>query len=202
MKNACIVVLAVIAMTIPATGHAQQLFDFDGQVNLPTNVGETLTMVAVVFDGSPAINTPLPLDFANFEYTLVIEGLTLGSISGDTQFYDGGTITLYEDASTPADYAAPASFSDGDALLVGTFSSLSRSSLLGLVQATGSVDWTSGSRIGDLAPADRLDWGFFAAASSIEAVDGYDENWDGKVEPREPVVSGETRSFGQMKANW
>ena len=202
MKKTCIVVLAVIALAIPATSSAQQLFDFDGQVNLPVNVGETLSMVAVVLDGSPALTTPIPLDFANFEYTLVIDGLELASVSGDTEFYAGGTLTLYEDTGTAADYANPPSFSDGTALLVGTFSTLSRSTLLSLTQATGSVDWTSGSRIGDLAPADRLDWGFFASASTAEAVAGYDENWDGKVEPREPVVSGDARSFGALKAGF
>ena len=197
-----IAILAVAVLLGPTASSAQQLFDFDGQANLPTSVGGTLSMVAVVLDGSPALETPLPLDFANFEYTIVVDGVILDSESGGDQFYSGGTITLYEDDATPADYANPATFSDGTALLSGSFTVLNRTTLLSLVQANGSVDWTGGSRIGDLAPADRTDWGFFVSVSAAEAMAGYDENWDGKVAPREPVVSTELQSFGGLKAAW
>ena len=134
--------LVAAVLVLPATGQAQQLFDFDGQANVPANVGETLSMVAVVLDGAPAISTPLPLDFANFEYTLVIDGLVLDSVAGNDQFYSGGTISLYEDASTAASFGDDASFADGTALLVGTFNVLSRSPLLSLATISGSVDWT------------------------------------------------------------
>ena len=201
-KTTVVAMLAVAVLTLPATSFAQQLFDFDGQAVLPASVGGTLDVYTVVLDASPTFTTPLPLDFANFQYTLVLQNVVLDSESGSTQFYSGGSITLYEDASTPANYGDPSSFTDGTALLSGTFSTLSRSSLLSLIQASGSVDWTGGTRLGDLAPADQSDWGFFASITPSLAEPGYDENWDGKVEPREPVVSNEQQSFGDLKSGW
>ena len=203
MRNEILIAMTAVALlTAPTASSAQQLFDFDGQATIPTTVGETLSLVAEVLDGAPTIDTPLPLDFANFQYTLVIDGLTLDSVSGSTQYYSGGSITLYEDAGTVADTANPSTFSDGTAILSGTFDVLSRGSLLSLVQVSGTVDWTGGTRLGDLAPADRLDWPFFATASTLDVDPGYDENWDGKVEPTEPVVSADEESFGAFKSQW
>ena len=201
-KISAVALLAVAMLTRPTAGYAQQLFDFDGQAILPTAIGETLTVLAEVFDGAPFFDSPIPLDFANFQYTLVIEGVVLDSEVGSTQYYSGGTITLYEDDATPASFADPSSFSDGTALLAGTFTTLSRSLLLSLAQATGAFDWTGGTRLDDLSPESRTAWGFFAAISAAYAEPGYDENWDGKVEPREPVISTGESSFGELKSAW
>ena len=65
MKTRIMTLLIVaISITGPAAVQAQQLFDFNGQTNLPVMVGGSLTMYSEMFDPSPAV-TPIPLDFAN-----------------------------------------------------------------------------------------------------------------------------------------
>ena len=70
--------IVTVAFLLPGAAMAQQLFDFYGMALLPANVGGTATMYSVVRDASPAA-TPLPLDFDNFEYTLVVTDLHLDS---------------------------------------------------------------------------------------------------------------------------
>lgn len=201
-KTLVLAALLIGLVAGPQTASAQQFFDFFGQAILPANVGETLTVRAVVLDGAPAVETPLPLDFANFQYTIVIEGTVYDALVGGAQLYSGGTIALYEDAATPAEYASPATFTDGTAILSGTVVSLSRSQILSLVSVVGTVDWTGGSQIDLLAPPDRLDWGLFSGVDTATADPGYSETWDGKVEPRDPVVGLDDASWGNLKSGW
>ena len=201
MKFALTLMLC-LALAMPSLASAQQFFDFDGQATLPTAVGGPLTMVGVVLDGSPATSTPIPLEFANFEYTIVLSGATLFS-DGPTQTYSGGTLTIYEDNGTAADFGTAATFSDGTAILSGSLNALSRSVLIGTIGTVlGSVDWTGGSRIGDIALADRLNWPLLSGTNGGGAMAGYDEQWDGKVEPREPIVATEVPSWGELKSVW
>ena len=191
-----ILLIAVLVTTLPVAAQAQQLFDFLGQTILPAGVGGTLTMYSVMNDPAPA-TTPIPLDFANFEYTLVVTDLVL-DVDGNPQQYSGGAIVIYEDAMTAADYAFPATFTDGTAILVGVVTSLDRTmftSTLGSV--LGSVDWVGGTRLGDIAAEDQFDWPFFSGVNGMasQVVDGYDEAWDGKVEP----VAAENMSWGDVK---
>ncbi len=202
MKNlvkGLLVVLALIALPMAAT--AQQLFDFNGQAILPAGVGGALTMHSVVFDASPA-EAPIPLDFANFEFTLVVDGLILDT-DGFTQHYAGGTVTLYQDAGTAADYGNLATFTDGTAILIGTITTLSRTMFpTGIGSLAGVVDWTGGSRLNDIAPEDQADWAFLSGINSgtTSVLPGFDEMWDGKVEPHQPIVDNEAASWGSVKA--
>ena len=196
-----ILLIAAIAVTSPAA--AQQLFDFLGQANIPGGVGGHLSMYSLMADPAPA-TTPLPLDFDNFEYTLVIANLPM-TVDGAPQEYAGGSITIYEDAGTAADYAFPATFVDGEAILSGTFAYLNRSMFTAtLGSALGQVDWTGGTRLDDIAPGDRLDWPFFTGinAMSSQTEPGYDERWDGKVEPPDPIVADEQMNWGDVKSRF
>lgn len=202
MKKLLLMTLVASVVAFPLGANAQQLFDFNGQTLLPAGPGSNLTMYSKITNNG-IIDTPLPLDYANFEYTLVITNLTLIA-DGASQSYAGGTITLYEDAATAADYTNPATFTDGTALLVGTVS-LSRQMMLpSLGSVAGDVDWTGGTRLGDFAPADRTGWKIFSAVSNRSTVTqpGYNENWDGKVEPSEPVVEGDRPSVGEVKSRF
>ena len=203
MKKLLLIMALVVAVGAPGLASAQQWFDFNGQTLLPAVVGDALTSYTVV-NNNGIIATPLPLDFDNFQYTIVITGLIMDIDNGDLggKTFSGGTITLYEDNTTLADYTNPATFVDGVALLTGTFQIFNRimfSSSSG--SGNGTVDWTGGTRLGEFAPADQLNWTFVGAISNRSSVTqpGYDENWDGKVEPIEPVVSGESKSVGQLK---
>ena len=194
-----LLLVGLLLLAVPAS--AQQLFDFLGQAVVPGTVGGMLNMDSIVRDPAPG-STPIPLDFANFEYTLVVTGLTLDSV-GPPQNYSNGTLTIYEDSATAADYANPATFSDGTAVLIGTITTLNRTmytSTLG--SAAGWVDWVGGTHLEDIAPVDQLGWPFLTAISrrlgNVEA--GYDEQWDGKVEPQEPIVEVQDMSWGSVKA--
>jgi hypothetical protein len=204
MKKLLLTVMLACAVSAPATASAQQWFDFNGQALLPAAVGQDLTLYAVI-NNNGIIDTPLPLDFANFEYTLVVTGLTLVTDNGGGgQTYGGGQIAIYQDAGTAADYTSPASFVDGSALLSGDLTSLTRSIFGSIGSAGGVVNWTGGANLDDLAPADRLGWAFLTGISNRSTVTepGYDENWDGKVEPTVPVVSTGIESWSSMKAQF
>ncbi|MFH2051849.1 MAG: hypothetical protein ABIK96_05205 [bacterium] len=202
MKTRILVLLvAAVSVVVPMTAQAQQLFDFNGQTDLPDMVGSDLTMYSRMFDASPAV-PPIPLDFANFEFTLVVTGLELVT-DGNPQAYAGGTVIIYQDDATAADYANTGTFTDGTAILVGSLVSLNRTmftSSLGSV--LGTVDWTGGTRLDDIAPEDQDGWAFLSGtinrADSVEP--GFDEAWDGKVEPQEPIVDDEATSWGSVKA--
>lgn len=203
MKKLLLIMALMVVVGTPGLASAQQWFDFNGQTLLPALVGDALTSFTVV-NNNGVIDTPLPLDFDNYQYTLVITGLIMDVDNGDLggKTFSGGMIAIYEDNATPADYTNTASFVDGTPLLTGTFQVFNRimfSSSSG--SGSGTVDWTGGTRIGEFAPADQLNWTFVVAISNRSSVTepGYDENWDGKVEPIEPVVSGESMSVGQLK---
>ncbi len=198
-----LLLLALLLIAVPAS--AQQLFDFLGQTVVPAAAGGMLNMDSLIRDPAPA-TTPLPLDFANFEYTLVVTNLELISGDGTTaspQNYANGTLTIYEDNSTAADYANPATFSDGEAILIGTITTLNRTMFtLTHGSAAGWVDWVGGTHLDDIAPVDQIGWPFLTGISARSTViePGYSEQWDGKVEPEEPIVDTEDMSWGSVKA--
>ena len=202
MKNTVMGLLIVLALTVAAGGAAaQQLFDFNGQATLPAGVGGALTMHGIVFDAPPT-TTPIPLDFAGYQFTLVVTGLIL-DVDGNPQIYSGGTVVLYQDAATAADYTNLGTFTDGTPILVGTITTLNKirfTPTLGSVM--GTVDWTGGTRLDDIAPWDQDDWTFLSGtnAGATQVLPGFAEAWDGKVEPKEPIVEAETSSWGSVKA--
>lgn len=197
--------IALLTLLLPGAVMAQQLFDFIGMALLPDGTGDTATMYATV--GNPApLETPLPLDFANYEYTIVITGLTLDA-AGFPENYSGGTITLYQDNGTAADYAAPGTFTDGEALLIGDLtlelyhmSVIMPSNLTG--NGTGIVDWTGGTQVDEFAPEDQSGWIFFVETNAGSGIleDGYDEVWDGKVEPEHILVDTEEVTWDELKS--
>lgn len=200
MRRMLALLLAAAVLAVAPTAQAQQFFDFNGQALLPASQGGVLTMRSIVVNNNQ-VPTPLALDFANYQYTLVVAGLVWGS-GTTTQHYAGGTIAIYEDNGTAADYTNPSTFTDGTVILAGVVLSLDRTMFTAnLGTAAGLVDWLGGTRIGEIAPADRLSWAFLTGISNRSTVTlpGYDENWDGKVEPQSPIVANDETSFGALK---
>jgi len=201
MKSIVILTLALCLIALAGPAAAAQFFDFDAQAIIPATVGSTAEMYGIIVNGS-AVPTPLPLDFSNYQYTIVVTGLILDS-AGVTSEFSNGTVVIYEDAATAADWTDTASFSDGVPILSGTLASFQHTMLtVSLGNGQGMVDWTGGSRLNDLAPADQSGWPFLTAisrsASQVEP--GYSEKWDGKVEPTEEVVATERQSWSGVKA--
>ncbi len=211
MKKMLLALCCVLLIGVPQIAFAQQAFDFLGQANIPTTLGDPLSMYGVIQEGSSLVVPPLPLDFANYDYTIVVTGANLLTDNGNAQTFASGVITIYEDNATVADYANTGTFTDGTAILSGVISGMSRTDVTLTIppfarQITilGTVDWTGGTHLDDLAPADQTNWPFFAAgnreAGNVEP--GFDEQWDGKVEPQEPVVGSPSTSFGGLKAGF
>ena len=201
MKKIVIVSALLAQIAFAATAGAVQLFDFDAQAILPAAPGGTAEVYGVIVNGT-AVATPIPLDFGGFQYTIVVTGLTLDS-SGTVSAYSGGSVAIYEDAATTADWALPATFADGTAILTGTLDPFQHTLYTAtLGSGTGYVTWTGGTRLNDLAPADQAGWPFLTgisrAATQVEP--GYSERWDGKVEPTGEVVATEQSSWAGVKA--
>ena len=192
-----------LILTITGGVPAAQLFDFDGQATVPETAGGTLELLATIVNGGQ-VGTPLPLDPSSFEYTIHVSNVVLGA-PGNPQSYLTGDVALYEDAATPADFANPSTFSDGTAILVGEIVGVERTMVttsLGTVVAV--VNWTGGTRVDDFAPADQLGWAFLVSIDRFPSnvVPGYDERWDGKVEPWQEVVPTQTSSWGRVKSRF
>ena len=63
------------------------------------------------------------------------------------------------------------------------------------------MNWNGGTNISDLRPQDRTGWAFvISIGGAVEP--GFAARWDGKVEPQEPVVDAESRSFGAVKSEF
>lgn len=201
MKTFAILTLALCMTVCAGSATATQLFDFDGQAKLPTTAGSAAEVYGVIVNGN-AVATPIPLDFANYQYTVVVTDLILDA-TGPTSFFVDGNVAIYQDAGTPADWADPATFTDGEAILSGTMAAFQHTMLTStLGNGQGTVDWTGGTRLNDLAPSDQSDWPFLTliSRSATQVEDGFDEKWDGKIEPREVVVGSESRSWSGLKA--
>lgn len=203
MKKMKITLLLLAQLALATSAFAVQMFDFDAQATMPAGVGGAAAAYGRIVNGQ-AVATPIPLDFANYEYTIVVTGLTLNTL-GTNSFFSGGTVAIYQDSATPSDWASPATFSDGTAVLTGTLATFQRTMFTStLGTGTGFVDWTGGTLLGQLAVADRTGWPFLTsvsrAASQVQA--GYAERWDGKVEPEQEVVATEQLSWSELKAGY
>jgi len=201
MKSIVTLLLALAVAAAAGPASAVQMFDFDAQAVLPANPGEAAEAYGIVVNGD-AVPAPLPLDFAQFQYTVVVTGLILDS-AGASSFFSGGTVAVYEDSSTPANWSDPASFTDGTAILVGILDGFQHTMLTAtLGDGHGAVDWTGGTRLNDLAPEDQTGWPFLTlvSRSATQVEPGYTEKWDGKVEPTEEVVANEAMSWSAVKA--
>ncbi len=201
MKKTMLILLLLAQAGLAATASAVQMFDFDAQALMPAGVGGSATMYGKIVNGA-AVATPIPLDFANYGYTVVVTGLVQNS-AGTTSLFTGGTIVIYQDAATVADWASPATFTDGTAILTGNLVDFQRTMLTGtLGSGVGTVDWTGGTRLNDLAFADQSGWAFLTAVSRAvsQVQPGYSERWDGKVEPLGDVVGIESTNWSDLKA--
>jgi len=175
-------------------------FDFNGYAIVPTTVGGILTMRSVLTNNG-VVPTPILLDFANNQYTLVVIG-TLTNAALTPQYYSPATIEIWEDpiaGGTPANYANAATFTDGTLILSGAFDgNLTRNRFTSTVGSfIGKVDFSGGTRLGDLATPQ--DWpfggGWSRAVSTIPS--GYNEQWDGKIDLA-PVAVDE-KTWGGVK---
>jgi hypothetical protein len=179
------VALGALAMSPGAYAGDPPNFDFNGYAIVSDVLNSPLTMRSVLTNNG-VVPTPIPLDFTNNQYTLVITG-TLASIAGIARNYPAATCNLYEDpigGGTAANYANGATFTDGTLILSGVFDgNLVRNRITAtLGNFIGKVDFSGGTRLADLSSPQ--DWPCGGAWSrTIGGIPaGYQENWDGKID--------------------
>ena len=203
MKKTTILLLLLGHAALAATASAVQMFDFDAQAVMPAGTGSAASVYGRIVNGA-AVATPLPLDFANYEYTIVVTGL-IQDTAGATSLFSGGTVAIYQDDVTASTWTTPSTFSDGAVVLSGTLAAFQRSMLTAtLGSGAGTVDWTGGTMLNLLAPVDQMGWPFLTSVSraASQVQPGFSERWDGKVEPRGEVVSTVQRSWSELKAEF
>lgn len=117
--------------------------------------------------------------------------------------FETGAVSIYEDTTTPADYANPATFTDGTEILVGQVDNMiaERLTIFGLpFGVTGVVVFTAGDGLGNLlgcAPG-GLSMNDFIDVDIITNPDGYLEAYDAEWKC-EQTVSVEPSTWGNIK---
>ena len=160
----------------------------------PEVVGTTTTLLAVL-EPEVGFTYPLPIDTDANQYTFVWESTITSIIPGafTTEYsYADASFFIYEDPAKNGDYGitppngtAPSTFQDGNLILTGTMSNVSRVDVVfSFPEPTVVADivFTGGSRLGEL-PAGGL-WTYHGGLSTnplLGIPSGYQRNWATKI---------------------
>lgn len=207
------VLIVLLILSGVGVAQATPFFDFWGYSYLegpPFSVGTT-TFVPMRFDPvQPEL--VIPLDLENNEYTVFIQDLLIVEVVAAgpvrTITYAGGDIQIFEDGAknsgwtvNPPNGTVPGRFVDGELILAGHFTECAMvyltTTMTGTVQ--GHVNWTSGSRLGELPAVDG--WLFFGGTTDNpmhDTPDGYDMGWDPQLLPPEATASERT-TWGKVR---
>ena len=164
----------------------------------------------------PFLFSPLTSNTTLNEYTYVVSGLTSTGYSTVSSFriisYSSGTITIYEDSKstgTTADYGtsppngvAPATFTDGTPILVGTLTNFQF--VLNTANGTGSFEAvfnaTGGTQFSNFPLNQRAGWTFSGSSgNALNIPEGYAHQIDGQTFLNAPVASRRT-TWSRLKA--
>lgn len=215
--------LGCVLAVVPAA-HAQSLlfdyvgFDYESPDPDPLQFGEAGSGY-VGLGTVPFLFAPLTSNTTANEYTYVMNGLTPSGppqVFGQFRIisYSTGTITLYEDArlgGTTADFdtnppstLAPATFTDGTAILIGTLTNfqfvLDTSAGSGSFEAVFNV--TGGTQLVNFPLNQRKGWTFSGATTNaLNIPAGYAHQIDGQTFLDAPSAARRT-SWGQLKAGY
>jgi hypothetical protein len=143
------------------------------------------------------------------QYTAVVNANVFSYTGGFLQvvdFANGATFQVYEDVGTPADYANPATFTDGTLILSGGSNDMfgQRVNIFGLPwNVYGTIVFTGGAGLPELDPQcgfgllmnDFID---FQIATNPA---GYREAYDAEWKCAEPV-SVDAATWGRVKASY
>jgi len=190
-------------------------FDYENPNPLPGEFGEVGSGY-VSLGTVPFLFSPLTSNTSLNEYTYVMSGMTSTGYVTVSNFriitYSAGTITIYRDAKaggTTADFGtnppngtAPASFTDGEAILVGSLTSFQF--VLNTTNGTGSFEAvfsaTGGTQLGNFPVDERAGWTFSGSSgNALNIPTGYAHQIDGQTFLNGPVATKRT-SWGKLKA--
>jgi len=224
LASAVFLAAALACMASVPAAHAQQLlFDYVGfDYEHPDLDPSTFGAVGDGYRGLgfvPQLFSPLVSDQTNNEYTYYFDGLVavnrqlIGSYA--VIDYSGpGTLTIYEDSrasGTPADYGthppsgvAPATFTDGAAILVGSLTGfryiLNLSSGSGSFEAAFAV--TGGTQYANIPANQQNGWTFAGTTQNTLSVPaGYDHQVDGQTFLNAPVPA-RSDTWGGIKRRY
>ena len=199
--------LACIAAVQPARADQLLLFDYVGfDYEYPDNDGSDFGGLTNGYNGVgelPFIDSSIPTNYADNQYTYFLTGLTATSrtdIAGYAVIeYSAGTLAVYEDpksGGTPFDYgtnppagSAPATFTDGTAIL--TFSVDQFRIVVNTVTGAGSYDsevQLTGGTLAGFVPAPQKGWQFAGVTGrSVTIPLGFVHQVDGQVYLTDPT---------------
>jgi hypothetical protein len=145
-----------------------------------------------------------PLDFVNYEYSVVIDNMTISSVTplaggSYRTLWIGGSLRVYEDPAknaawgvNPPNATAPSTFVDGTLILiggpfVGTLVRYRYANGSGVFQ--GDFDWTGGRDVALLPRCTVNSWRCWGGLSGVTPTlpAGYREAWDGQFWCNVPV---------------
>ena len=220
---------AILAVTagsaLPALAGAE--FVFRGYARCvagtPDQVGATMEVHGIL-EPVTGLTTPIEVDTELYEYTLAITGLDVETVDGPS----GPLLRLYHDAAelsiyaklraggTAADFADPATFTDGELILGGGVQAGCVASLLDFDgnggyagSADGAVDFTTGTQLDALEAAGfhLTSWNLNGTLADPDAgtvpvpvPDGYCRVFDVKLTPPNDPSPVEAASWGRIKS--
>jgi hypothetical protein len=211
MRFATVAVLLVLALAVPVAAMAQEEAHFEGYTHF-TNPN----IMGTVIDGRglvTALYAPLVSNFGLNEYTWEVKHLmSMGSVLRDSVYHTtysvaGSTFSIYADPSNNArsgfyncpSTAPDANFSDGALYLRGHFVTFTttfdiHADSYGQGTFTGTVNWDTGSNVGDLPIGRRGSWQFGGSTTSSYACipSGYDQQMTGRIFQLTTPVSSTT----------
>jgi len=121
---------------------------------------------------------------------------------GITENYSNATVKIYNDVGpvTAGAYATQGTFSDFTLVLSGVINTFQRFNFPGAQSSyAGSVDWTGGTRLGELG-ANTTSYGIGGAGNtnSGNIPSGYEDCWDGKID--QPIVAVDEETWSGVKS--
>ena len=204
--------LVVLLVPMMALGADQMVGTGYSEYAGAEGVGTVMTLVGLC-DPPSGFTYPFPVNFAINEYTFKFVA-TITTVTPQiitTEYaYATTTISMYKDPGQDADYGtsppngtSPSTFENGTAELIGTLSGLVRIDFnLGFPEPTfvGTIDWTGGTQIGNLAPYPANGWSIHGGVSSMVPIPGgYQRNWTPKIVPP-AAVPVEESTWGAIKS--
>ncbi len=183
-------------------------------------VGATVDVYGILTDAG-GFPTPIPFDFDNYQHTVHISAWTISSVSNPSAMVrnvtlDGGMIEIFTDNGTAADWANPATFTDGTMVLSANLQDGFGITMLdtntdGLYSGFGSgmCDMVGGTRLGELTAAEYelANWIVNAlnvadpdSGPGVTVPDGWDRVFDLKIVPPNDPTASDPATWSNVKS--
>jgi hypothetical protein len=222
MLVAAPVVLAGTAL--PALGGTELVFRGYARyvTGTPDAVGAVMEIYGVLGTAGGTI-TPIDVNLEDNEYTIAVTGMAVTDVINQTApnrrliSYTAGQLHIYAEpiaSGTAADFALPATFTDGEMILGGDVAADCIVELFDFDadgdyagSASGGVDFNDGTQLASMETAgyDLTDWNLYGtladpdAGAGVTVPAGYDRVFDILLTPPREPSPVEAATWGQVK---